>query len=198
MSGYTMTQGELLYSYDAAATISVVSASAQTISATYPEIAVPGGFFSNAGSIKTSSLRARFGGLLVATGGPTFTFGLAYSNASPASFPAPSGTNIIGVSTANTIASTTGAMWWADVDMEIRSPIGLAGSSTIAPHGMVFCSAMASPFFASIPATATTYTPTCTIWDWSIQQYIWPYILLSAATAGNQVTLEYFKLYGEN
>jgi hypothetical protein len=199
MSGYTMTQGELLFSYDVAATISVVSASAVTITAGWPEIAVPGGFFSNVGSVKTSSLHMHFGGLLLATATvPTFVFGVAMSSASPASFPAPSGTNIVATTTSQTPTASTGSFFEADLHMELATPLGIGGASTVRAHGMMWCDTFASPFFVSFPPKGTTFTPTCTIWDWSIQQYLWPYILLGAATAGNQVTLEYLKLYGEN
>src|SRR6202034_1782642 len=88
MSGYTMTQTEVLYSNWGPATTTTPTASAVSMVTGMPEIIVPGGYMAVTGR-RSSTLRLRMGGLLTATAVvPTFTFGVAYTSAIPGAFSA--------------------------------------------------------------------------------------------------------------
>jgi hypothetical protein len=190
MSGYTMTQTELKYCYDQAATISVVSASAVTITAGYPACTIPGDMLVRLGSLSTS-LKLKMGGLLTATATiPTFNFGLFTGTTN-----AFATTNTLATTGAFTPTAATNVWWHMDVDIALRA-IALGAASTVSVHGLMTCSAFPSPFFVSLPATGA-YTPFAA-WATDLEYYLWPALTLGAATAGNQVTVQYMKLYGEN
>jgi hypothetical protein len=190
MSGYTMTQTELKYSYDSAATPSVVSASAVTITATYPACTVPGDMLTRLGTL-SSSLKFRMGGLLTATATiPTWNFGLFTGTTN-----AFATTNTLATTGTFTPTAATNVWWHMDLNITLRA-IALGAASTVSCHGFMHCSAFPSPFFVSFPA-AGAYTPFAA-WATDLEYYLWPALTLGAATAGNQVTVQYMKLYGEN
>lgn len=194
MSGYTQTTNELLHSFYGAATASVPSASAVTITAGTPEIVVPAGFMSALGK-RSSSLCLRFGGYMTGTATvPTFAFGLAYTVfATPPVFSA--GTPLATLSNTVTPTAASGS-WDATFDIGLRS-LGLGNTSTVWCSGKV----MASP---ALTTSAWWLNPlgaggtTDTIWQSDQEYYLWPYLTLGAATAGNTVTVQWVKLYGEN
>ncbi len=77
MSGYKPVGVEVLFSTYQAATISVPTAAPVTITAGWPAIIIPAGYFSDTGDW-SSSLRFRMGGFMTATATvPTFSWGLA-------------------------------------------------------------------------------------------------------------------------
>jgi hypothetical protein len=200
MSGYTMTQGELLYSADLAGTVSVVSASAVTCTQGYPPIVVPGGYFANISSYRTSSLILEFGGLLIATSVvPTFTFSVGSSTADTYASTAPWATF-----QTFTPTITTGCWFDARLHFAMRTlPLQATASTTlgtVSGHGKLeayLAGTVGASFIVSAPGPAASYSPSQTI-DTTIQQYLWPSILLGAGTAGNTITMEYIKLYGQN
>lgn len=192
MSFYTGTQAELLYANYAAATTSVVSASAVTITAGLPPIIVPAGVMSATGA-KSSSLRLVVGGQLTSTATvPTFSFGCAFTQSSTfAASPL-----LVGGSTALAGSVVTAAPWRMVVDIGLRT-LSVTAASTLYSTGDVWSPGFYNtPFGVSIPATNGTYTTTA--WPADLQNYLWPILTLGAATAGNTVTVEYVKLYGEN
>lgn len=165
------------------------------MTAGWPAITVPAGFFQKLGD-KTSSCKLRLQGGLTATATiPTFAFGLAWTQANPAAFSA--STLLHAISANNT---PPGAITLAQIDFEwnigLRT-LGLGAASTLVCTGTVDCkSGFASPFGLTMPATNTSKTSATTI-DVMQPIYLWPYITLGAATAGNTVTLDWGKLLGE-
>ena len=186
---------EALWSYAQAATVSVPTASAVTMTAGWPTITIPAGFFQKLGD-KTSSARLVLQGGLTATATiPTFAFGLAWTQANPGTF---SAANLLHAISANNTPG--GAITLAQIDFEwnigLRT-LGLGAASTLVTTGKVDCKfGFASPFGLTMPATNGSKT-SATI-DITQPIYLWPYITLGAATAGNTVTLDWGKLYGDS
>lgn len=195
MTGYTQSTDEVTYSVDAAATTSVVSASAVTITAGYPVCKIYGSQFKTGGASSelNSSIKLKMGGLMTATATvPTFTFALYWTTATPPAFAT---TNTLLTFTAVTPSVVTNAWWFMDVDIALRA-LSLGAASTVSAHGMISSpAAFPSPFAITGPATGA-YTPVAT-WETDIQAFLWPGLTLGAATAGNTVTVEFMKLYGE-
>jgi hypothetical protein len=187
---------EALWSHAQVATVSVPSASAVTITAGWPTITIPAGFFTKLGD-RTSSARLMLQGGLTATATiPTFAFGLAWTQANPGTF---SAANLLhAISATNTPG---GAVTLAQVKFEwhigLRT-LGLGAASTLVCTGDVDCpSGFATPFKLTMPATNGSKTSASTI-DVTQPIYLWPYITLGAATAGNTVTLDWGKLFGDS
>lgn len=186
---------EAFWSYAQAATTSVPTASAVTMTAGWPTITIPAGFFSKLGE-RTSSARLLLQGGLTATATiPTFAFGLAWTQANPGTFSA--STLLHAISATNT---PPGAVTLAQIDFEwhikLRT-LGLGAASTLVTTGKADCpNGFASPFKVTFPASNTSKTSATTI-DVTQPIYLWPYITLGAATAGNTVTLDWGKLYGD-
>lgn len=197
-----MTQTELLYAFHGAATVSSPTTSpGSSMILAYPPIIIPAGYFSNVGS-RSSSLKLEMGGLCTITATiPTWQFFLyAVPLAANPSF-----------ATTNTLGSTatftpgqaaTSAVWDSTIEIGLRT-LALANASTVTAVG-VFRSNAFQPAAYSVTATnvitmpATgAYTPFAT-YDTSQAYTLWPALSLGAGTAGNTVTTQYAKLYGEN
>lgn len=191
MSGYTGSQTELLYSYGGAATVSVPATTpGTTITATYPACEIPGQYFAYGGS-PAKSLKLKMGGLLTATATvPSFQFALYFGTTN-----AFATTTTLALSGTNTPTAATNVPWVLDCDIVLRT-LALGSGTTIGCIGTVLCPTFVTPFVVSIPATGA-YTPLAT-YAADANAYLWPALILSAATAGNTVTTEYMKLYGEN
>jgi hypothetical protein len=205
MSGYQPIGSELLYAYYGAGTVTtptVTPGSSMTIG--YPAITVPAGYMKNAGPW-SSSLKLCGGGILIATATvPTFQFTLWRTTSQPAAY-ANSGSAVL-VGSSELVApsaATTGCPFYIEWDLGLRTPGTVSGSSDAT--STVVCFGQVNVFISStttnnfpIPAQGATYTPTDTTWPMDQQVYLWPTLLLGAATAGNTVTMEWLKLYGEN
>lgn len=192
MSGYKGTIFEELYSCYQAATTTTPTAAAVSVTAGYPAIVVPGSYMTKLGD-QASSLRLKFGGQMTATATvPTWIFGVAFTSAVPAAFSA--ATPLAATGTFTPTAGTAG-YFDAEIDIGLRT-LGLGAASTIVTTGKVTGALFPSPFFQTIPAT--NVAPTVATWESDLQYFLWPYLTLSAATAGNTVSLHYCKLYGEN
>ena len=176
-----MTQTEVLHAYYGAATTSVVSASGVTITAGTPEIVVPAGYMCTLGK-RSSSLKLKMGGFLTATATvPTFAFGLAYTAfAAPPAF---ANTPVMATTT-NTTTPTAGTG-----SFKLECEIGLRHPLSDQPRPRHSTNLQFAP---------TGSGNTVTNWQSDQEYYLWPFILLGAATAGNTVTVQYVKLYGEN
>ena len=194
MSQYFPPGTELLHSNYLAATTSVPTASAVTITAGVPEIVVPASFMSKLGK-QSSSLHLVFGGYMTATATvPTFAFGLAYTAfATPPAFSA--ATPLATLSNTITPTAATGSFHGV-FEMGLRS-MGQGAASTIWASGQVWASpALTTSVWWLNPLGAGGTT--VTTWQTDQEYYLWPYLTLSAATASNTVTVQYTKLYGEN
>lgn len=190
-----MNNVELLYSYAGAATTTTPTAGAVSLIATYPPIVIPPSYFSKLGA-NSSSLNFRMGGVIVTTATiPTFLWGLAVTPATttPAAF---SATTSIAATTAiaPTTAQTTGVGFLMDVDIMVRT-ITQVATSVIVTGGDI-----SSPSTISTGWTfpATGVAATFSTWEMDLSYFLWPYLTLGAATAGNTVSVNYAKLYGEN
>lgn len=192
MSGVTTTIFEELYSSYAAATTTTPTAGAVSVTAGMPPIVVPGNYMTKLGS-QSSSLRLRFGGQMTATATvPTWLVGVAFTSVTPPAF---SATAPLGVTATFTPSAGTGAYFICEVDIGLRT-IALGAASTIVTMGKVEGALLPSPFWNSLPAT--NVAPTIATWETDLQYFLWPYLTLGAATAGNTVSLHFCKLYGEN
>lgn len=203
MSGYTQTTNELLYAFYGAATVSVPTVSpGATITAAYPPIEIPANFFSNVGS-RSSSLKLEIGGLATVTATiPTWQFFL-YIAVATTSAPAFATTTTLGSTPTFTPGqAATNFPWDATVDIGLRT-LTLGALSTVTAQGWFESYAFAPAAYSVtagpkvfMPATGA-YTPLAT-YDTTQTYLVWPALSLGAATAGNTVTVEYCKLYGEN
>jgi hypothetical protein len=80
------------------------------------------------------------------------------------------------------------------VDLTVRT-ITQVATSVIVSGGTVLAPSTISTGW-SFPATGVA--PTFSTWEMDLSYFLWPYLTLGAATAGNTVTTHYCKLYGEN
>src|ERR1700734_3133098 len=97
MSGFTMTQTELLYAYYGAGTVSVPTTTpGSSMTLGYPPITVPGGYMSSVGE-RSSSLKLMGGGIAIITATvPTWQFSLWATTAQPATWAASGSAFLIG------------------------------------------------------------------------------------------------------
>jgi hypothetical protein len=200
VSNFKPAGTELLYASYQAATTSVPTAAAVTITAGMPVIKIPNNYFSNVGEW-SSSLKLELAGLATATATvPTWQFGLyAAVLASPPVF---STTLTLGTTNTFTPTAETNYVWEAVVNIGIRA-LAPGQASTIVAVGRFMSDMFATSTFGvttqlsvSMPGPGA-YTPLAT-YDTSQIYTLWPGLVLGAATAGNTVTVQYCKLYGEN
>jgi hypothetical protein len=201
---FSGTQTELLYAYFGAGTASVptVSPGSSVING-YPAIPIPGGALSRVGT-NSSSLVFDCGGLVIATATvPTWQIFFYLTSVTPAAW---GSTVTLGSTATFTPTATTGAWFTMRINIGLRTMGTVAAGGTSATSTVVCIGEMRSTLTAhstqtvdTIPVSpATTYTPTLTAWEPDLQYFLWPSLSLGAATAGNTITMEYAKLYGEN
>ena len=202
MSGYTGTLFEELYSNAAGATTTTPTASAVSTTAGLPSIEIPGGYFTGGGK-KTSSVRLKIAGQLTTTATiPTWLFGVAWTQALPATFNA---TNVLAACAAFTPGTAvTGAWYELEMDISLRT-LALGAASAVISHGRIECPEAFPPAAYSATSGASRHMPAANVSGVSgatidVDQplFLWPYVTLGAATAGNTVTTQIVKLYGEN
>lgn len=200
MSGFTMTQNELLYANYSAATVTTPTASpGSSMILTYPPIVIPAGYFAVTGS-RSSSLKLEMGGLcsVTAVAWQFFLYGAVL--ASPAAFVT---TTFLGSSASFTPGATVTNNWWdAVIHIGLRT-LALGAGSTISATGKFRSAAFASAAYAAgtpleVPFPATgAYSPFST-YDTAQAYTLWPAVAIASGTASNTVTTQYVKLYGEN
>ncbi len=209
MSGYTMTQMELLYCCAQASTpvtTPTVSPGASMMPG-LPPIQVPAGYMKNGTGTMASSLCLKIWGLLTATATvPTYGFSLSYTSSNTWA-----GTPLLATATSAIPAPTAGtAPFYMQYDIAYRTPNPLGAGAS--PTGVVVASGyIVCPLFATTQGAAGTglvggmaFMPpsgtlgNATAWDPNVAYYLWPTIFCGAATALNSVTTEIVKLYGEN
>lgn len=203
MSGFTQTTDELLYAFFGAATVSVPTTTpGATITATYPACQIPAHFFNNVGS-RSSSLKLEIGGLATVTATiPTWQFFL-YAAIATTSAPAFATTLTLG----NTPTFTPGQAatnfpWTASLNLGLRT-LSVGQASTITCQGSFKSYAFAPAAYSATAGPEVFVPPTGALspfatYDDTQVYNLWPALSLGAATAGNTVTVEYMKLYGEN
>lgn len=201
MSGFTQTTNELLYSYYAASTPSTPLANpGSSMIVGYPPIIIPANYFTNTGS-RTSSLRLEMGGLcsVTAVAWQFFLYTVPLTTAAPAF----ATTNTLGTTNSFTPGQTaTNFVWECVINIGIRT-LALGQNSTIAAVGRFMSDAflpasysVTAQTFVAMPATGA-YTPFAT-YDTSQAWQLWPGLGIASGTAGNTVTTQYCKLFGEN
>lgn len=194
MSGYTQTNTELIYSYYGAATVSTPTVSpGSSMTLTYPACVIPGSYFTKGGS-QSSSLKLKMGGLMTATATiPTWQFFLYLTTTNAF------GSTLTLQSTGTfTPVAGTNAPWIMDIDIGLRT-LGLGGASTVVTMGMAAGSLLPVAVFGEESMPATGGTPgLLTALASDTQYYLWPALSLGSATAGNTVTTQFMKVYGEN
>jgi len=201
VSGFTGTIFEELYSCALAATTTTPAASAASITVGYPAIKADAKFFVKLGE-QHSSLRFVARGQLTTTATiPTWQFGLAWTQALPAAF---SATNVLAATAVRTPGTAAAGAWWFwEADISLRT-LGLGAASTLVTGGSIMCESLRPAAYSatqsdewSMPATGTAGTSAATV-DVDQPLFIWPYVTLGAATAGNTVSTQLVKMYGEN
>jgi hypothetical protein len=207
MSGFTMTQTELLYSCSQASTPVTTPTTTPGASMTpgLPPIAVPAGYMANASGQRASTLCLKIWGLLVATATvPTFGFGLNYTSATPAVW---SASTPLVTSTSAITAPTAGTYpFYMQFDIAYRTADAQGSSSgVVVALGYVECPAfpVASLSSTGVSVCKAWMPPAGTLgnataWDPNLTYYLWPSIFCGATTPNNYVTTEIVKLYGEN
>jgi hypothetical protein len=203
MSGYTQTTDEVLYAFYGAATVSVPGTSpGTTITAGYPPIEIPANYFTNVGG-RSSSLRFEIGGLATVTAAiPSWQF-FFYLSVATTSAPAFATTTTLGTTGSFTPGqAATNFAWDCVLNIGLRTLV-LGALSTVICQGYVESYAFTPAAYSVtagpkvfVPASGA-YSPLAT-YDTTQTYLLWPALSLSVGTAGNTVTTEYAKLYGEN
>ena len=193
MSGYTMTQPEVYYSFSGASTNLATFTTEDNLLKTYPPCEVPATFWKTLGS-RSSTMKIRAYGQLGTTSAPTFTFSLRLLTSTTWS----AGGILLGSSNAITAATTvTLAGWQLDADVTLRS-IAAAGSATssLATHGTL--SGTGFPTTGMIPAN--NVSPVVSTLDVSGTSQYWLFLSCACGTSNalNLINTQTFKMYLEN
>lgn len=203
MSGNTGTAFEELYSSGGPATVTTPTAGAVSLIAGLPPIVVPGNYMTKLGA-QCSSLRLKMGGQLTTTATiPTWLFGLQFTSAQPPAFVA-SAPAVLAATAAFTPGTAVTAAWWEAEWHIVNRTMSPGAASTVVTTGRIECPAAFPPVAYSaiagnmVLAPATNVAATNATWESDLQYFLWPYLTLGAATAGNTVTTQWAKLYGEN
>jgi hypothetical protein len=131
---------------------------------------------------------------------PTWKFGVGVTQALPATF----GNTILMETPARTPgAAQTGAWWHLDIDIMLDT-LALAATSKLFIAGTISSDGLQPSAFStsagsewSFPAAGTSAVTAASI-DVDQPIFLWPYLTLGTATAGNTVTTQMVKLHGEN
>lgn len=207
MSGFTMTQGELLYSVSQASTPVTTPSTSPGASMTpgLPPIMVPGGYMANTSGTRASSLKLCIWGLMTATATvPTWGFSLSYTSAVPAVW---AGTPLLATASGAIPAPTAGTapfyMQW-DITYRTPNPQGSPATGVVVAMGWMESYLFPTAYSAGICACCKAWSPpagtlgNATAWDPNVSYFLWPTLFCGATTANNYVTTEIIKLYGEN
>lgn len=192
---------ELLYSSAAAATVTTPTAGPVSMVAGLPAINVKPGVFVSLGE-RTSAVKLLVRGQMTTTAViPTWLFGVAWTQALPAAF---SASNVIAATAARTPGVATAGAWFElELDISLRT-LGQGAASSLIGAGSIRCEGLLPSAFStsqidewSLPASGATGVTAATV-DVDQPTFLWPYVTLGAATAGNTVTAQMVKLYGES
>jgi hypothetical protein len=191
VSGYTLTQPEIFYSYGGASTNLATFTTEDNLMKTYPLCDIPVGYLSSVGK-RSSSMKIRASGQVGSTSTPTFTFTLRLLTTTSWS----AGGLVLGTSNAITAGSTvTLAPWQLDVDVTLRT-LAAAGSATTTVVTIGTISGLGFPTVGCIPAA--NVTPALATIDASVQYYLFLSCACGTSNSLNLINCQQFKLYLEN
>lgn len=187
--------GELIYASGQVATTSVPAAAAAAITLGLEAIQLPAGFMAATAGRKASSCQLIVDGVATATATiPTWKFGLSKTTAQPAVF---SGTGGIESATFTPPGAITAAPFTLTYKLQYRTASTGGANGVVSVLGKIEGpQLLPSPFQFTIPTNNGTRT--WTDWEPDLPYFLWPYLTLSAGTAGNTVTVEQVRLFGES
>jgi hypothetical protein len=193
VSGYTLTQPELYYSYSAAGTALSTFTTEASLMGGYPVPQIPATFFSKLGNL-SSALKVKAYGSVSSTATPTFTLSIRLlSSATTWS----AGGLLLGSSNAMTAGSTVTTAWWQlDTDAILRSIAAGAATSSISAMGAI--GGLAFPAGGTIPATGTSSVNSTLDTTGATSYYLWLSAACGTSSASNSISLQGLKIYLEN
>jgi hypothetical protein len=195
MSGYTMTQPELYYSFSAPGTALNTFTTEASLMGGYPIPQIPATFFNKLGQLSSSMKIRAYGNVSDTTVAPTFTLAPRLQT-SPTSY----STSALGWTTTPTAmaaASLTNAWWQLDMDVILRSIAAGAATSTISAFGTLTGPGFASPG-GSLPATNTTSVVSTLDVTGATSYYFTLGAACGTSNAANAIQLQGLKIYLEN
>jgi len=193
MSGYTMTQNELLYNLPAAVTKNTYTTQAPisaVASTSIPRALVPAGYFGVVGK----SLRVTARGTIANTAAATFIFAGGLDAA--AGTIAGSGGATLFTSAALTPTASVTAQWDMDFDITCQA-VGNLGT-TLQCNGKILVSSVASSGAWNSTAQAAFFGNNLTGLNNEISLFLELFGTWSASSASNTTTLQQMRVYGEN
>ena len=201
MSGYTMSQAEILYSFAGASTNLATFTTEDNLLKTYPLCQIPGSYFGSGqvgGTSKTMRIKAG-GQIGFTTGAPTFLWSIR-AIASTTFGTATGATNLLLGATAALAAGASAVVttpWFLDADITLRTAAAAAGTATVVTMGEVRApAALATPFTQTIPSLAVS--PANTGWDINAVYYLFLSCACGTSNSLNLINTQYMKVYGEN
>lgn len=191
MSSYSGTFAEVIASLGGPGTDLSTFTTEDNLQKTLPAIAIPAGFFTGGGS-KARSLKVKASGRISTFTSGTFTWSLRLLTSETWS----AGGILLGATPAVTmVASQTLVPWFADIDVTLRAE-SILGATSAVTMGLVESAAIASPFYASIPAA--NVSPAVSTIDAQTPYYLFMSAACSVSNAANLVNIQAIKAYGEN
>lgn len=194
MSGYTMTQPELYYSFSAAGTALNTFTTEASLMGGYPVPQIPATFFNKLGELSSSIKIRAYGNVSDTTVAPTFTLAVrlvtssvTYSNAA-----------LGWTATALTVNGTSQTnLWWQlDCDLILRSIAAGAATSSVAAFGTVTGPAFTAQ--GSLPATNVTAVNSTLDVSGATNYWLWLGAACGTSNAANAISLQGLKIYLEN
>lgn len=193
MSGYTMTQPELYYSYSAAGTALATFTTEASLMGGFIIPQIPATFFNKLGELSSAVKIRAYGQLGSTTTGPTFTWSLRLL--SSATTWSAAGV-LLGSSNAATVgASLTGCYWQMDVDAILRTIAAGAATSSLSTSGTVSARGQTQAFIPNDNVSSVVSTLDNT---GATQYYLWLSAACGTSNAANTISLQGLKIYLEN
>lgn len=193
MSGYTMTQNELLYNLTAPVTKNTFTAQAPisaVASSSIPRALVPAGYW----NVVQKSLRATWRLSIANTAAATFVLA-AGLDAAAGTIAGSGGATLFTLSALTPTAATTCVL---DGEMDITcQAVGNLGT-TLQANGKVTVSSVASSGAWNSTAQVAYFDNNLTGLNNEISLFLELFGTWSASAAGNTTTLKQFRVYGEN
>jgi hypothetical protein len=192
MSGYTLTNNEVLFSSTQASTNLATFTTEDNLQKTLAPVIIPAGFFFNNGATGRK-IRWRVHGLLGTTATPTFTFTLRLLTSTTWS----AGGISLGATPATTTASgVTLASWYGDISLTMRN-VNIGGASVVYTAGEIRSpKGFGTPFSAPMPDNNVSGQVSTV--DNSVTYYAFLSAACSASSASNLINIQQLDVYGEN
>lgn len=196
MSGYTMTQPELYYSFSAAGTALATFTTEASLMGGYPIPQIPATFFNKTGNLSSAVKVRAYGNVGDTTTAPTFTWAVRLLTSST-SWSAGTPSWATAATTLNAV-SLTNTWWQLDMDIQLRTIAAGGATSILAGFGVVSGSALNVP--ATLPAANTTAVVNSSNFDTTgaTSYYLWLSAACGTSNAANAISLQGLKIYLEN